>query len=467
MEVSIPALSYLDSESRLWCTIPGARGAMRIIVGHTNMDLDCMGSLVLARRLFPDYRAVASKLIHPVARNLYNLYKYSLNLMSLEELDGQPVEHVVVVDTRSYGRVKEYFDAINHPPTAIDVFDHHPDDASDIPDAVIHEGKAGANTTLLGLEAMRRGICLTPEEATIALTGIYADTGNFSHENVTVEDFSVAGYLAGQKASIALVRTFLQTLKGESQITLFHSLLNHLTYQTFHGHFIITSYMELERQMGGLAAVVEKVFEVESPDAIFCVFYFARENDALIIARSRKGVIDLARILATFGGGGHSQASSALVKNIPGRKTFHALQAYLNAALAPAVTAESLMSRDVVTIGDSWTLKDASLLLEKIDRTGAPVVNTAGELCGFLSLRDIMKGRRVNQMASPVRSFMIRNVVTGSRETTLREIEGIFFSHTIYYLPIVEDGRVIGLVTRTEYLKARAGESNSHPSDSQ
>ncbi len=441
----------------------GVRGfmmdEMRIIVGHTNMDLDCLGSLVLARRLFPGFRAVASRHIHPVARNLYNMYGDLLDLISLEELVLEPVEGIVVVDTRSLGRVREYLEVIDPLPATIDVYDHHPEDASDIPGAVVHEGKVGANTTLLGLEAMRRGISLSPEEATIALTGIYADTGNFTHENVTFDDFTVAGYLAAQKVSMSMVRTFLQTLKGESQITLFHELLNRLTYQTIHGHFVITGYMELEKQTGGLAAVVEKLFEVENPDALFAVFSFTRENDTLIIGRSADGKIDLSRILGAFGGGGHSQASSALVKNAAGRKTFHALQAYLRAMLAPAVTAESIMSREVTNIGDSWSLLEASLFLEKIDRTGAPVVNSAGKLCGFLSLRDIMKGRRAEQMKAPVRSYMIRKVITGTKTTTLREIEDFFFNHTIFYLPIVEDEKVIGLVTRSDYLRARGAVS--------
>jgi tRNA nucleotidyltransferase (CCA-adding enzyme) len=438
---------------------------MRIIVGHTNMDLDCLGSLVLARRLFPDHSAVASGRIHPVARNLYNMYKDRLDLALMQELDGRAVEALVIVDTRSYGRVKEYLQAMDPQPPRIDVYDHHPDDASDIPGAVIHEGKAGANTTLLGMQVMERGISLSPEEATIALTGIYADTGNFTHENVAPEDFAVARFLLEQKASLPLVRTFLQTLKGESQISLFHELLKRLTYRTLHGHFVVIGYMEMEKQIGGLAAVVEKVFEVESPDAIFAVFHFTRENDTLIIARCRKDMMDLAGFLAAFGGGGHSQASSALVKNAPGRKTFHALQAYLGFCLGPAVTAESIMSRDVVSIADSWSLMEASLFLEKVDRTGAPVLDAAGKLCGFLSLRDISKGRRAEKMASPVRSYMIRAVIAGTRQTTLREIEDVFFSHTIYYLPIVEEGAVIGLVTRSDYLKARAGENSAPPAD--
>lgn len=439
---------------------------LRLIVGHSNMDLDCLGSMALARRLFPGARGVRSRMIHAVARNLYNLYGEYLDLMTIQEIDKGPVEQLIVVDTRSLGRIKEYLGVIDPLPPQIEVFDHHPADSSDIPGAVIHEGSVGANTTLLGMEVMQRGIRLAPEEATIALTGIYADTGSFTHENVALADFEVAGYLVSQGASVSLVKSFLQTLKDETQISLFHEILNRLTYQTLHGHQIVTTYMEMEQQVGGLSAVVEKVFEVENPDAIFSVFYFQKEGDSLIIARSQQHRIDLARILATFGGGGHSQASSALLKNEPGRKTFHALQAYLKTMLDEAATARGIMRDNVQVARDSWTLREASEFLEKEDRTGAPVVDGTGRLCGFLTLRDISKGRSAGKMSAPVRAFMTRKVISASPCTTLRELEHIFFEHTIFVLPIVEDGKVLGMVTRADYLKARMGEESGIPPDS-
>lgn len=430
---------------------------MQIIVGHSNMDLDCLGSIAIARILFPGFRALRSRMIHPVARSLYNLYADHLDLASLAELGGEKVDGIVVVDTRSLGRVKEFLPTAP-PMPPIEVWDHHPADSSDIPDAVIHEAPVGANTTLLGLEGMKRGIRLCAEDATIALTGIYADTGNFTHENVCLADFEVAGWLKGHGASIPLVKSFLQTLQGESQITLFHELLNRLTYQTVHGHLVVTTYMEMERQVGGLSAVVEKVFEVENPDAIFCVFFFTRENETLIIARSQQRRLDVARVLGVFGGGGHPQASSALLKGEPGKKSFHALQACLKTMLTDAASAATIMSKDVVTILDTWSLKDASIFLEKADRSGAPVVNAGAELCGYLSLRDIVKGGRGSPLSAPVRSHMVRKVVAGTPMMSLREIENLFFSHTIFDLPIVAENRIVGIVTREGYLRARAGE---------
>jgi tRNA nucleotidyltransferase (CCA-adding enzyme) len=429
---------------------------MRIIVGHSNMDLDCLGSLALARLLYPGYRAVRSRLIHPVARTLYNLYADYLDMASMDELSGDPVEKMVVVDTRSRGRIKEFLSKID-PIPQVEVWDHHPQDSSDIEGAVVREADVGANTTLLAGEVMRRGCALRPEDATIALTGIFADTGNFTHENVRSADFEAAAWLAAQGASLPLVKSFLRTLKEESQITLFHELLNRLSYQTVHGHLVLTIYREMDRQVGGLAAVVEKVFEVESPDALFAVFAFSRDNETLIIARSQETGVDVSRLLRAFGGGGHSQASSALLKGEPGRKTFHALQACLKTMLADAVSATAIMETRVDTIRHDWSLLDASRFLEESDRNGLPVTDCDGKLCGYLSLRDIMKARRGGQMTAPVSSHMVRRVVAGSPSSSLREIENLFFTHTIYDLPIVEEGRIVGIVTRDAYLRARAG----------
>ena len=135
---------------------------------------------------------------------------------------------------------------------------------------------------------------------------------------------------------------------------------------------------------------------------------------------------------AAFGGGGHSQASSALLKNEPGRKTFHALQAYLKAMLDEAATARSIMRDDVHVARDSWTLREASEFLEGVDRTGAPVVDGTGRLCGFLTLRDISKGRSAGKMTAPVRAYMTRKVISATACTTLERAGAhLFLPHDI------------------------------------
>ncbi|MEW5814175.1 MAG: CBS domain-containing protein [Spirochaetota bacterium] len=426
---------------------------MQIIIGHSNMDLDCLGSMVLARYLYPDFKLLRSTHIHPAAKNLYNLYQNHLNLLNADDVKELTVEKIVVVDTRVYGRIKEYGEIVENFQGVIDVFDHHLAEPCDIERAAVHEKALGANTTLLGIELLRRNIPVVPEDATIALAGIYADTGNFTHDNVTDDDFKVATYLMQQKASVKLVKKFLTSLPEDYQITIFHELMNGLVYKNLNGHLVILSFIELEKQMSGLAAVVEKIFEVENVDAIFAVFSFIKEKDVIIIARSQKETIDVHEILKRFGGGGHSQASSALLKNTSGEETLINLHEHLRNSLKPALHASDIMARDVGLIDENWSLLQASMFLENINHTGAPVTAAGGELVGFMTLKDIMKARKAGQMHAPVKAYMARKVVTGQEDTTIREIEQLLYKNNIGHLPIVQDRKVVGIVTRTDYLK--------------
>lgn len=417
------------------------------------MDLDCFGSIALIRYLYPEYQPVQSHLIHPAARNLYNLYQNHFKFIDAKELKGADVEKIIIVDTKSRSQVKEYFNYLGDYKGEIEIFDHHPSDEKDIEGAVIHTGEYGSNTTFIGLKLMEQGIAVGPEDATIGLTGIYADTGSFRHDNVTSEDLQVASYLMKHNASINLVKKFLETMSDRHQITLFYDVLNRLTHKNINGNSLIVSYVELSSQVGGLATVVEKIFEIEKADAIFCVFHFTQNNDTLIVARSGKDRIQLDRIMGHFGGGGHKKAASALIKDTSGMLVFAQLEEYLKEQLQRAVIAEDIMNTEVDVIRDKMTLIDASMLLEEANHTGAPVLNAQGKLVGFLTLRDIMKGRKNNGMHSPVKGYMTTKVITAEKGVTIREIEEILFKNNIGHLPIVQGKSLLGIVTRTDYLK--------------
>ena len=99
------------------------------------------------------------------------------------------------------------------------------------------------------------------------------------------------------------------------------------------------------------------------------------------------------------------------------------------------------------------SLFEASIFLEKIGHTGAPVVSEKGELTGLMTLRDIMKGRKNDQMQSSVKGYMSKNVITGTKDITIRDVEALLFEHNIGHLPIVQGRAIIGMITRTDYLR--------------
>ncbi|MDR2048903.1 MAG: CBS domain-containing protein [Treponema sp.] len=428
---------------------------MNIAFGHTNMDLDCLGSLILVKKLFPGYVLVRSRLIHPAAYSLYNLFESHFGFIEAGDLEGETIENIIVVDTSSSARIREYLAYIRGSNPNITIYDHHPAEHCDILGARRLGFPWGANTSGLGEIAREKGICLESEEATIALTGIYADTGCLIYENVKSLDLEIAAWLLDMGASLKLVKSFLETIKEDDQVRILNRLLLGAQPVTIRGNEVLVSYLELDRQVSGLAAVIDKITDVKNPDAYFAVFFIRKNNTALVIARSRRSRIDLHEILAPYGGGGHQSAVSAKVNTEDGRRFYDELQAHLEQSLTPALRARDIMTRNVFSINENQSLLEASKYMEQINCTGLPVLNGAGELKGFLSLREIMKGRKNSQMSSPVRSYMIRNAISASPDITMREIERLFFRHHIGHLPIVENNALAGIVSRGDYLRGR------------
>jgi tRNA nucleotidyltransferase (CCA-adding enzyme) len=431
---------------------------IKIITGHNNMDLDCIGSIALACYLFPDHQPMVQRIIHPVARGLYNLYKNELNFLTPKELAKETLEHAVIVDTKSYSRVREIFDSFPDNNAQIEIFDHHEaEQGDDFPNAVIHMAPYGANVTQLVLEIIHRDIHINSVAATLGLAGIYSDTGYFSYQNVTPQDFIAASYFMEHGALVNVISKYMKPLKEDYQIELFHKIVNQMIYQEINGHFIILSYIVLEKQKGGLAAVVEQLGEIEKPDAVFALFCFKNDNNVLIVARSNEASIDCDVLMRKFAGAGHPGAASALVKNSKGRDILANLLGILKTELEPALTAKAVMQRDVMCVKDVWNVMQASLFLEKIDHSGAPVMGNEGTLLGMITLRDIMKARRAGQMNSPVKAYMRTKLVTCRPETTFRRVEELLYSNNIGHLPVTENGDLVGFITRSDLIRV-AGE---------
>ena len=47
---------------------------------------------------------------------------------------------------------------------------------------------------------------------------------------------------------------------------------------------------------------------------------------------------------------------------------------------------------------------------------------------------------------------MTRKIITGSLCTTVRELEEIFFKRGVGQIPIMDGGKLVGIITRTDYL---------------
>lgn len=112
-----------------------------------------------------------------------------------------------------------------------------------------------------------------------------------------------------------------------------------------------------------------------------------------------------------------------------------------------------IMSKSVVSIRPEATMIDAVKTLAKHHLSGAPVVSTQGEVVGFISepnLMDVLFDESVRD--EPVSGYMTRNPHVVGVQDSISAAATMFAMYGIRRLPVVENGHLIGVVTRRDLL---------------
>jgi CBS domain-containing protein len=116
------------------------------------------------------------------------------------------------------------------------------------------------------------------------------------------------------------------------------------------------------------------------------------------------------------------------------------------------------MDRRVATLRPETDILDAiGLLLEK-RVTGAPVVDKSGRLVGILTEKDCLRlvaaGVGGDLPCGSVATFMSPNPETIPPDMDVYFAAGLFLKRTFRRFPVVEDGKLVGAITRFDILRA-------------
>ncbi len=110
--------------------------------------------------------------------------------------------------------------------------------------------------------------------------------------------------------------------------------------------------------------------------------------------------------------------------------------------------AESLVIKDVITIGSTETVRFATALMQKHNISGLPVVE-AEKLVGIVTGRDV----RFADSSLLVKDVMTKRVVTAPSDTKLEEAKELLHKHRVEKLPLIDkEGRLKGLITIKDIL---------------
>lgn len=117
--------------------------------------------------------------------------------------------------------------------------------------------------------------------------------------------------------------------------------------------------------------------------------------------------------------------------------------------------------REVVTIDPDTTLANAVRILDERRIGAAVVVDQSGAVLGIFSERDMVRAVAERQAAAldePVSLRMTREIVTCSSSSPVDEIMGIMTTGKFRHVPVVEAGKLGGIVSIGDIVKHRIAE---------
>ena len=133
--------------------------------------------------------------------------------------------------------------------------------------------------------------------------------------------------------------------------------------------------------------------------------------------------------------------------------------------------AREIMSTPVVTVRPETPLKEVAELMAQHRITGVPVVDARGHLVGIISESDFIRkmegeqhrslwgslvearGKKRELQTQAASELMTTRVIMGDPEMSVRELTRLMSAYDVNRIPIVEEGRVIGIVTRADILR--------------
>jgi len=428
-----------------------------VITTHINADFDALASMIAARKLYP-----RATMVFPGAqeKNLRNFFlhstSYLFNFAKVKHIDFDRVKRLILVDTRQRGRIGKFARLADRPDVEVHIYDHHPDSEEDIRGQVELVEKIGSTTALLTRLIREKGLSLTPDEATIMCLGIHEDTGSFTFSSTTTEDYEAAAWLTEMGADHNIIADMLTRELTAEQIWLLNDLTQAATTRVVNGVEVVLTKVISDEYVGDFAVLVHKFMEMENLNVVFALAQM--EDRIYLVARSRIDEVNAAEIALALGGGGHPQAASATIKNKTLIQVERSLQALLRSRINPTKEAKDMMASPAISVTPEARVKEAADLMTRYNINVLLVIDRSGTLKGYVTRQVVEKAVFFNLEDIKVREYMNIEFSTATKDTSLKKVQDLIIRNKLRILPVVEDGHVLGVITRTDLLNILLGD---------
>ncbi|WP_373500469.1 CBS domain-containing protein [Desulfococcus sp.] len=423
---------------------------MQIITTHKNTDFDGFASLIAGTVLYPGAVPVIPRNINPNVKSFLAIHKDLFDVRTVDDIELEKVTSLVVVDVNQWHRLDDLRKVRAKPSLEVILWDHHPDKGDISANWVRHE-PMGANITLMVRQMRHEGKSITPIHATLFLTGLHEDTGSFMFPSTRAEDAVAAAYLMDAGADLNVVGSLLRPAYGEKQKNVLFEMLKSGERETINGFKVSFHKVDIEGHVGSLSVVTQMCREILNVDAVFGIFTGQKKGKSIVIGRSGADGPNVGTLLRSLGGGGHPGAGSAMADFVNPDTIQEMISDLIRGNQQASVQISDLMSFPVTTIAADAPMSELRKLLRENGCTGVPVVED-DRLVGVISRRDFKKVRNNKGLKAPVKAFMSKDIKTIEPGRSPMQAARLMVKHDIGRLPVVEDDRIIGIVTRSDVM---------------
>ncbi len=425
---------------------------MDAITTHLNADFDCLGSMVAAKKLYPEAKLVFPGSQEKNVRDFLQRVDFPFEYDTPKTFDIQQIRRLIIVDTKHSERIGELADILHKPYLTILLYDHHPGDEKDFEAELEIVEEVGATTTIFVRLLRNQHIDITPMEATVMALGIYEDTGSLTFTSTKEADLTAAAYLLSKGADLNLVSEFISRDMTPIQVRLLNELMQSERELVIEGTPIVIAKASSKRYVGDAAYIVHKWKEMENLDVVFALIRMGAKVH--LVARSRGVAVNVGNIAAELGGGGHPYAASASIKGMTLIEVEEALVHALYTHIQEAHIASKIMSSPVLAVEKEKTIRHTRNLLDGYT-VNTLLVLDQGIPLGYITRQVVQRAIFHGLEDEPVEEYMLTDVKTVNPDTPFSDIELLMIQRPQKILPVVDEttGKSLGVITKNDILK--------------
>ncbi len=171
-----------------------------------------------------------------------------------------------------------------------------------------------------------------------------------------------------------------------------------------------------------------------------------------LVGRSRVPEVPMGDILAEFGGGGHSFAAAGTLRDLTLVQVLERLPPVLKKHVNPRWEVHHLMSSPVKTADREDSIATVRDILTRYSINALPVTEN-GRVVGILTRQVVEKAAHHGLSNLPAGELMSGEFTAVAPDTPVETLQELVVDHNQRFVPVMQGERLVGCVTRTDLLR--------------